>query len=94
MVVQNVSPPTRPDLSDVDVGSVAAPGGLAYDGNTYTVRGSGSDIWGRADGFRFAHTLARGNFSVDFEPRSSGISSRAEKAVRIVDMTIRTAGTI
>ena len=29
---------------------------------TYTIKGSGSDIWNKADGFRFAYTKVSGDF--------------------------------
>src|SRR2546423_14518814 len=36
-----------------DIGPVAAPGQSAADGGTFTVVGSGADIWGASDAFRF-----------------------------------------
>ena len=49
-----------------DVGAVAAAGGDAYDSpsNTYTVSGSGSDIWGTADEFHYVWTRVGGDFSI------------------------------
>src|SRR5690606_1988815 len=35
--------------SNHDIGSVAAPGGVSIGENTYSVTGSGADIWGTAD---------------------------------------------
>ena len=45
--------------SSADVGSVGASGIASYDGGTFYVSGSGSDIWGAADSFQFVgQTLA------------------------------------
>jgi hypothetical protein len=49
---------------DGDVGMTGAPGSAAYDGTTFTVRGSGADIWGTADEFHWAFTLVTGNFDL------------------------------
>jgi FG-GAP-like repeat len=38
-----------------DVGSVGIPGSAKFDGTTYTISGSGADIWGTADAFRFTY---------------------------------------
>ena len=47
-----------------DIGSVAIPG-LAYDSNgRFTVSGSGSDIWGTSDQFRFVYQPVVGNVSI------------------------------
>src|SRR5262249_26803086 len=43
-----------PWLSD-DVGAVGATGSASHSAGTFTVRGSGADIWGTADGFRFVY---------------------------------------
>ena len=42
-----------------DLGSVSITGGVAYQNNQWTVAGSGADIWGTADQFRFALPLWR-----------------------------------
>jgi regulation of enolase protein 1 (concanavalin A-like superfamily) len=49
-----------------DIGHVAAAGGDAFDSatGTYTVRGSGSDIWGTADEFHYVWTQWDGNFEI------------------------------
>jgi regulation of enolase protein 1 (concanavalin A-like superfamily) len=64
------SPPPAPSLpsgwSTADVGPVAAAGSVAYDtaSQTFTVTGSGADIWGTADEFRFLYTVLRGDGSM------------------------------
>jgi hypothetical protein len=49
-----------------DIGGVGAAGSNAYDSTTgtYTVRGSGSDIWGTADEFHYVWTNSSGNFEI------------------------------
>jgi hypothetical protein len=49
-----------------DIGGVGAAGGDAYDptSDTYTVRGSGSDIWGTADEFHYVWTQWAGDFEI------------------------------
>jgi hypothetical protein len=44
-----------PGWSATDVGSVSAAGSAGFDGSTWTVTGSGADIWGTADEFRFVY---------------------------------------
>src|SRR6185436_13514676 len=41
--------------SSADVGSVSAAGSAGFAGSTWTVTGSGADIWGSADEFRFVY---------------------------------------
>jgi hypothetical protein len=46
---------------DQDIGSVGVPGSASYDNGTYTVQGSGSDIWGSSDQFHFVYTAWSGD---------------------------------
>jgi hypothetical protein len=43
-----------------DIGAVAAAGSASYSGGTFTVIGSGADIWGTADEFRYVYQSASG----------------------------------
>jgi len=47
-----------------DVGAVGARGDATFDGTTFTVRGSGADIWGTADEFHAAFTLVSGDVEI------------------------------
>jgi regulation of enolase protein 1 (concanavalin A-like superfamily) len=47
-----------------DVGPVGEPGVAAYDGTTFSVSGSGRDIWGTVDEFQYVFTLFSGDFDV------------------------------
>ena len=41
--------------TSADIGAVGQTGSFQQSGSTVTVRGSGADIWGTADGFHFAY---------------------------------------
>jgi hypothetical protein len=49
-----------------DIGNVAAGGESCYSSTAaeFTVRGSGADIWGKADEFQFAHTQLTGDGTI------------------------------
>ena len=47
-----------------DVGSVGLSGWANYSGSTFTAAGSGADIWGAADGFRYIYEPASGDCSI------------------------------
>ncbi|GGB10035.1 discoidin domain-containing protein [Puia dinghuensis] len=51
--------PTR--WTQTDVGSVGVAGQACYDGASFTLQGSGADIGGTADAFRFAYVSLTGN---------------------------------
>jgi len=57
------APPPAPWTSQ-DVGAVAVAGSAAYSGGTFSVRGSGADIWGAADAFQFVHQSLTGDGSI------------------------------
>jgi hypothetical protein len=47
-----------------DIGAVGIPGSFTQSGGTFTVKGSGADIWGTADAFQFVSTSLTGNGSI------------------------------
>ena len=49
----NVATQSASPLTGGDIGSVGAKGSSANSAGTYTIRGSGVDIWGTADSFQF-----------------------------------------
>ncbi|MBV8880790.1 MAG: hypothetical protein JO332_12540, partial [Planctomycetaceae bacterium] len=49
---------------NADVGSVGLPGSTGFASGTFTVKGSGADIWGSADGFQFAYRPLAGDGTV------------------------------
>jgi regulation of enolase protein 1 (concanavalin A-like superfamily) len=50
--------------SDKDVGSVGVAGSASYSSGTFTVNGSGADIWNSADGFNFVSQALSGDLTV------------------------------
>jgi autotransporter-associated beta strand protein len=53
-----------------DIGPVGLPGSASQTDGTWTVVGSGADIWGTADQFRFAAVQFTGDFSVTADLRA------------------------
>jgi len=67
-----------------DIGAVGLPGSASGSGGTFTVRGAGADIWGRADSFHFANQLLAGDGEIVARVASIGNThSRAKAGVMI-----------
>ncbi len=49
---------------DQDVGAVALPGGASYAGGTFTLSGSGADIWDAADQFHYVYQPISGDVTI------------------------------
>ncbi|MEO0472106.1 MAG: polysaccharide lyase family 7 protein [Bacteroidota bacterium] len=47
-----------------NIGNVSATGGASYSGSTFTIQGSGADIWNNSDEFRFVYQSMSGNGEV------------------------------
>ena len=47
-----------------DIGSVGLAGSASYSGATFTVNGSGADIWGTADAFQYVHQQMTGDSQI------------------------------
>jgi hypothetical protein len=56
--------PSPGGWDSADVGAVGAAGTTAYSGGGWTVEGSGADIWGTADEFRYVYRVVSGSFSI------------------------------
>jgi fibronectin type 3 domain-containing protein/regulation of enolase protein 1 (concanavalin A-like superfamily) len=50
--------------SSADIGAVAAAGSTTYNLGTFTIDGSGVDIWGSADEFRYTYQTASGDCDI------------------------------
>ncbi len=50
--------------SSADIGGVASTGASCYGGSTFAVTGSGADVWGAADEFRFTYRSMTGDGSI------------------------------
>jgi hypothetical protein len=48
----------------VDIGAVPIPGNATYASGTFTVNGSGADIWSSADAFHYAYTSLNGDGTI------------------------------
>src|SRR5260370_40571872 len=51
-------------LADLDIGNPSTPGSLVSNNGTYTVSGSGADIWGALDHFNYAYQTAGGDLTI------------------------------
>jgi len=58
--------------ADRDIGSVPIAGSAQDNSGTFTVRGSGADIWGTADAFHFVYHTLDGNGSI--QARVAGVT--------------------
>ena len=47
-----------------DIGSVDAKGSSSFDGTTYTIAGTGADVWGYADAFQYSYEEVTGDMEV------------------------------
>jgi hypothetical protein len=58
-------PPALPDgWSHADIGAVPIAGSAAAQNGTFTVTGSGADIWGSADAFHYAYRTLNGDGAI------------------------------
>jgi hypothetical protein len=48
-----------------DIGHVGVAGETTFSGGTWTLRGAGADVWGRADGFQFAYQRFDGDVEIE-----------------------------
>ena len=64
-----------------DVGTVLHPGSTTFDPakNAYTVRGSGENIWGTADGFQFAWKKVSGDVEITADVQFTNLSGNPHK---------------
>jgi regulation of enolase protein 1 (concanavalin A-like superfamily) len=47
-----------------DIGAVGTSGSSSESGGTFTVKGAGADVWGKADGFHFAYRTLAGDGAI------------------------------
>jgi regulation of enolase protein 1 (concanavalin A-like superfamily) len=76
----NVTIDTAPPLSSRDIGAVGVPGTASSDGVRLTIDGSGADIWGTADAFRYVYTSWTGDGTVIARVRSIENTHASAKA--------------
>ncbi len=63
-VQTNISSALPAPWASKDIGAVGAPGNASADSGTFTVEGSGADIWNAADGFHYAYQTLKGDASI------------------------------
>jgi hypothetical protein len=68
--------------SDGDVGAVGAAGSAAFSNGTFTVNGSGQQIWGTGDSFNFAYQPLSGDGSIVARVVSLSASASAGLMIR------------
>jgi regulation of enolase protein 1 (concanavalin A-like superfamily) len=66
--------------SDADVGAVGVPGSASYNAGTFTVSGSGDDVWGTADAFNYAYQTLSGDGQIIARVASLGNVASWSKA--------------
>lgn len=71
-----------------DIGSVGLTGSYSYSGGTYTVKGSGSDIWDKTDQFRFAYVPIKGDRTITARVVSLTNTHSSAKAGVIIRETL------
>jgi len=76
-----------------DVGAVGASGSASYTGGTFTVTGSGADIWGTADELRYVYQSASGDCSVTARVASVQNTSLSAKAGVMIRETLNANST-
>jgi hypothetical protein len=74
-----------------DIGAVAATGSATYSAGTFTVKGSGADIWGTADEFRYVYQTASGNCEVRARVVTQGNTDPWAKAGVMIRETLGAA---
>ena len=69
-----------------DVGSVLHPGSTAFDAaaGTYTVTGSGENVWGVADAFQFAWTKVEGDVAIEADIAFVGAGKNAHRKAMLM----------
>ncbi len=74
--------------TDLDIGAVGIAGSASYNNGTFTVAGSGSDIWTAADQFNYAYQSVTNDTSVTARVvTETGAASFAKAAVMIRETT-------
>ncbi|NJM16326.1 MAG: hypothetical protein HC896_13965 [Bacteroidales bacterium] len=66
--------------ASTDIGAVSAEGSAAYGNGTFTVQGSGSDIWNSSDQFHFVYQPLNGNGEITALVNSIGNTNSWAKA--------------
>ncbi|BCU76735.1 zinc-dependent metalloprotease family protein [Luteolibacter sp. LG18] len=90
-VMVNPAPQPAAPWVSADIGSVGTVGGTSFDGTTYTLMGSGADIWSTADAFRYVYQPMTGDGEIVARVASSTSSQARGKSGVMIRETL-TAG--
>jgi phosphatidylserine/phosphatidylglycerophosphate/cardiolipin synthase-like enzyme/regulation of enolase protein 1 (concanavalin A-like superfamily) len=78
------NPPPPPSLpapwQDGDIGATPIPGSASYSSGTFTIKGSGADIWGTSDAFHFVYQQIAGDVTIQARVNSITPADRWSKA--------------
>ena len=86
-VFDNISTSTggTPPWQNADIGAVGVAGSASYNAGTYTVNGSGSDIWAAADSFHYVYQPLTGDGEITarvFTVQNTNDSAKAGVMIR------------
>ena len=85
----NPPPPTLPSpWQDGDIGATPFPGSATYSSGTFTIKGSGADIWGTADAFHFVYQQITGDVTIQARVSSVQAADRWSKAGVMIRETL------
>ena len=84
----NTATLTFSDWSTMDIGAVAAVGSSAFSGGIWTLKGSGADIWGTNDEFRFTYLPVSGDVMITARVTGLQNTNRWAKAGVMVRETL------
>jgi hypothetical protein len=63
--IKTITANTNSSWQTVDVGTVAAAGSAIQNGNIWTIKGSGADIWSGTDAFRYVYMSSTDDCSIE-----------------------------
>ena len=71
-----------------DIGTVGLPGDASFATGVFSVRGSGADIWGRADAFQYVYQTLNGNGQIVARVTGVQITDQSAKAGVMIRETL------
>jgi regulation of enolase protein 1 (concanavalin A-like superfamily) len=74
--------------ADGDIGSVPQAGSASYNSGTFSLTGSGADIWGTADAFHFVYQQVTGDVTIQARVQSVQQADRWSKAGVMIRETL------
>jgi len=83
---QNPPPPAGRFEAHADVGTVLHPGSAVFDATTrtYTISGSGENVWGAADAFQFTWTKVDGDVAIEADIAFAGAGKNPHRKAMLM----------